>query len=415
VTFSFHHAARLTRIRQPASIETRRDLAMARPISEKNDYKRIATMLLQFHLLFMPSMAIGESPPDIQIIARRLEKNNQIFFAQPGFKIEYARVKSANVTPSLYSGGYRPIAFIVARSGDAWFTSEQEFTDRKSFTTIDSVSSLAKFPVGLNVEILRDKLLLDWTAKDKSAVVSKPGEMVTNLFHKFDYFHHSGLNAYSSLIVDAGEQVKSLKERRVALDYLDLPLLPDFVSSNTASYVVKSSKEDVDNVSCWVVEWLGVDKLWVDASKNFVVKKRVFTWGSGRPRRLEILSKDFREVIPEVWIPFKQEVTKFANAPSEDKKIWDKVTAKLEYEVFDFAVGNFDNLMRPAIPANTAIFDSDREMIYSVPADGSDPLSQPIAEGIYRSLKGWPFRMLGSLLLITIAIILYRFSKVKNK
>ena len=91
------------------------------------------------------------------------------------------------------------------------------------------------------------------------------------------------------------------------------PLLPEFLTKSLASYRVLPEPELVDGHRCWIVEWPGMDRIWVDPECGFVIRRRIYHWGPGKPLRCDVVQKDIREVRPGLWIAFQQIVENYAN------------------------------------------------------------------------------------------------------
>jgi hypothetical protein len=64
--------------------------------------------------------------------------------------------------------------------------------------------------------------------------------------------------------------------------------------------------EYVSKTLCHVLERKGFDKLWVSAEHGFIVVKREFYYGSGKPLRERTENAELKQIAPETWIPMKQ-------------------------------------------------------------------------------------------------------------
>jgi hypothetical protein len=320
--------------------------------------------------ILIPSASFSlraQSPPSAAEIADILKSNEIRFFSNGDFLLEYARDESTNVVASQYSGNYVRYSYALAKRGHDWLGDESPLLDMKNLGQIQ--------------EVISNGLFLDWSRANNSAIVEEVDTRALNIFHKCDYFQHCGINVYRKIIESIGLEYSTTAASQELEDYLGIPLLPHFLSENHGNYKVLPTAEVFDGAACWVIEWSEMDKIWVD-SQHGLVRKRVFHWGEGQPRRLEIENRQLTEVATGVLLPFQQVVLKYANMPSESREIWDKVTARLVYNVRSFAFTNVDQLFSVQLPAGTLVQDFKRNVVYTIPREGARPFELPIVEGM---------------------------------
>jgi hypothetical protein len=159
-----------------------------------------------------------------------------------------------------------------------------------------------------------------------------------------------------------------------------------------------------------VVEWAGMDRVCVDPANGYAVRQRIIHWAPGKPIRCEIMNGDFREVKPGLKMPFLQRVIEFTNIHFAKESTWGKISETLNYQVDEFKFDAVsDEVFNIRVPAGTKVSDSIHEILYTVPDDNSDPLSQALSTGRLH-LPRDTFRLwrniLCSLFIIVLTIIL---------
>ncbi|GHT37140.1 hypothetical protein FACS189427_09740 [Planctomycetales bacterium] len=202
-------------------------------------------------------------------------------------------------------------------------------------------------------------------------------------------------------------------------DYLDHPFLPDFLEKNKGNYKINPHQEDVDGFMCWVVEYPGMDKFWVDTEHGYVVRKRIYHWEPDKPRKFAIHNSDFREVKPGLWLPYKQIVDKYASIVSESRDIWDKVASRLHYqlETIEFDSQVPDEIFNVSPPVGTYVMDELRGIEYTISDETKDPFEDPIRQGIgvlkvQERMAMW--RFIG-VVVINICVITYIWLHLRGK
>ena len=331
--------------------------------------------------VFFFNVSIGvanEVPPTVGDIIGGIKASENNFFQLDSFLVNCGRKKSENITPSRYGGGYINVAFIVAKSGDQWFTS-------KAFTEVgqkgpsgDNTVRGVWTPLEPEISVLKKDILLEWVQYGERASVDRFADS-HNVHQCFDYFRHIGWNVSRRIVETDGGNYDAVLKIPALNDYLDHPFLPEFLEKNKSRYVVHPDREDVDGFLCWVVEYPGMDRLWIDVDHGYAVRKRIYHWGPGKPRKFAVLNQDWKEVTPGLWLPHKQIVDKYASIVSEDSKIWDQVTARMHYEVEEILIDNVpDSLFEVSLPVGTRVIDLVRGTQYTIYDPSTDPFAGPI-------------------------------------
>jgi hypothetical protein len=126
-----------------------------------------------------------------------------------------------------------------------------------------------------------------------------------------------------------------------------------------------------------------MDKFWIDTEHGCVIRKRVYHWEPGKPRKFAIHNSDFREVKPGIWLPYKQVVDKYASIKSESSNIWDKVVSRLYYQLEEVLINEVpDKIFDIKPPVGTRIIDSVRDVQYTIYDESKEPFEDPIKQGI---------------------------------
>ncbi len=359
------------------------------------------------HCLLSFTQADERVVPRVHDICDGIKNAESSFFLNDSFLVIARRVKCEEITPNRFSGGYLNSEFIVAKKGTMWFTS-------KTFTQIGETNkdgnNVVQTPDGTEVyvplepmiNILKNHRVFEWNKNNISASVRNFTDG-GNMHQSTDYFRQVGWNVSRYIVKAGGGNYEAAKKRESLGDYLDHPFLPEFLEANLAKYRVNSVQEEIDGFPCWVVEYPGMDKFWVDSEHGYAIRKRIYHWGPNQARKFAIHNMDFREVKPGIWLPYRQIVDKYASIVSEKKDIWDKVASRLNYEVQEII---FDDIPEQYFDANVSdglqILDAVRNTKYTISSsESADPFAGPIGQGI----KANRFVMIRSLIILCGSIV----------
>lgn len=315
-------------------------------------------------------------PPTVEQLLQELQRQEDILLGAEGFFCRARRIKCEEVTPSRYSGGYSDVEFVVAHKGDKWLTQKIFINvgDEREELPDGTVVYTPKAP---ETSIIKGKILWEWMEWSSSASIDRFSNG-RNMHQCIDYFRHSGFDVSKHLVKAGGGNYSKVRKEESLLDYLDHPFLPDFLAKNISKYKVLPQQEKADGHPCWVLEYPGMDKIWLDPARGYAVRKRVYHWGPGKPRKFGIVNTDFKEYSPSFCLPQKQVVDKYASIISENKSIWDKVTSKLYYELVEMKFDDIpDESFNVKPPPGLTIIDTVRNMKYTVVAEGAAPFDGP--------------------------------------
>jgi hypothetical protein len=73
--------------------------------------------------------------------------------------------------------------------------------------------------------------------------------------------------------------------------------------------------ENIDGVTCEIIERSGLDRIWVAPGRGYVVVKREFNYGVGRPLKERVLNTQLKEVSSGLWVPMRQTRESFSDKP----------------------------------------------------------------------------------------------------
>jgi len=363
------------------------------------------------------------SAPTVKEVLVAFQEMDRLLFNGAAFHVDYSRNKCEEVTKSRYSGGYLNVRFALAHKEKQWYSLKQFLVVGKenelgsNIVTLDNGQKLS-VPLEPKIIVTKENTHLEWKPYGRhSIVIARLADDGNNVFQNLDYFRHMGLNPAKYIANTMGADIKRLSNIEWLKDDLDHPFFPDYLEQNLTKYRVSPTQEDIDGFPCWILEYPGMDKIWVDAECGFAVRKRIYHWGPGLPRKFGIYNRDLKEVKPGLWIPENQVVEKYASIKSEDKKIWDQVACRLYYQLdrVDFGEQVPDSLFSINPSPGTNVMDMIRGIEYTITEEGADPFAGPIAEGLkvnrhvkYRAIG----IMIGSILVL---IAVWRLLRKKEE
>lgn len=328
----------------------------------------------------MARNAVCDEPPvpSPSQLAAHLERMQRSLFADDTvLRIQYSRYSSEEITSTKFSGQLLPADWVVEHQyGSDWLT---RLHFRLTETEIRETSGLPKQPI---VHMLKDGMSLDWTPHIRRCVINPvdSSRHVFNVFQGWEYLRNAGCNPYRKILSSVGmDYSEAIQSAAITPEFSPLNdlLLPNCLEKHQEKYRV-SRAVSPDGFQCWLVEWKGMDQIWLDESVGFAVRKRITHWREGRPVRREIRNSDFRKVQEGVWLPFEQVVDKYANINVEKENTWGKVANRSRYQLASISLaddkkGGFDI----RLPVGTTVDDVARNVSYSVTAPNSNPFDTP--------------------------------------
>jgi hypothetical protein len=229
------------------------------------------------------------------------------------------------------------------------------------------------------IQVVKDDFILEWNQGNLMAFADNFSEG-RNIYADWCYTAYCSLNAPRRILQSKGrgELLKGLKQKFP--DLCGQPFLPDAVEENPGKYTLRSTAESVDGAKCWLIEWPGADRIWTDPKCGFAIRRRAYTWGEGKPARMEIWNRDLKEVKPGLWLPQRQEVHRYAH-PSEPQAKWGQIQSRNSYSVqsieFDTLAPEFFDV---DVTPGTHVMDIPRKFRYVVADQTTDPLVAPIRQ-----------------------------------
>ncbi|MGH7137030.1 MAG: hypothetical protein ACREHD_14920, partial [Pirellulales bacterium] len=255
---------------------------------------------------------------------------------------------------------------------------------------------------------------LDWKQHARRVFIAPKDNF--NALHGWSYLENAGLNPYKQAIESIGMSYEEAtrNEKSMLHQFLSMPLLPDFLASNRSKYNVLGEPESVDGNACWIVEWPGMDKIWVDLEHGHAVRRRVFHWKPNGPLARHVDSTDFREIKPGLWFCFKQIVESYASPEVGGGASSDTVTNRSTYDVRELDLARApDGLTNLRLPVGTMVTDAVRDIKYTVTDDEGDPFAQPLGEatGVRRRTSSGVTVFVGALAVLGLLVGLYYFGR----
>ena len=330
------------------------------------------------------------SAPTVKEVLTAFQTMDRLLFNDGAFHVDCSRNKCEEVTRSRYSGGYLNVRFALAHKEKQWYSLKQflevgeENELGKNIVTSDNGQKIY-VPLEPKIIVTKENAHLQWNQTGSPSIwLQQLDDHGGNVFQNLDYFRHIGLNPAKHIAKTMGANIKRLTATEWLKDDLEHPFLPDFLEQNLSKYKVLPNQEDVDGFPCWVLEYPGMDKIWVDAERGYAVRKRVYHWEPRQPRKFGIHNLDLKEVKPGLWLPENQIVEKYASIKSEDKKIWDQVACRLYYRLDRVEFGDqvSDDLFSIRPEVGTRVLDNIRNIEYTITAEGADPFAGAVGQGI---------------------------------
>jgi hypothetical protein len=270
-------------------------------------------------------------------------------------------------------------------------------------------------PAAPTTEVVKERFLLEWDQANSSAILNQ-FEDGRNIYSGLYYTRNLSLDAPKYIAKANGADVAAMRAIPQIADWVALPYLPEFLQANRRQYKVLPRPEKIDGSLCWVVEWPGMDRFWVDPQRGWVIPRRQYCWGPGKPMRFEFRHRDYREVKPGLWLPYGQSEYHYASVVAEKEALWGQVTARCEYTVQSLAFDNVaDSFFDVKLPPGTRVLDIARQFRYATSEkQGTDPFAAAIEQAT-RAKRGilvpWA---LGGVTLVLVALLVYRIRRVKK-
>jgi hypothetical protein len=349
-----------------------------------------------------PRAGRAQEPPSLDEIIQGIERTEALFFNSDSLLIRYERSKTQKITATFY-GELLLARWELAYKGDKW-RNERTFTQPKETKKL-------LIPGKPKSAVLQGKVQLEWDQQFQMVTLD-PFKGESNIYRGLFYIRNLSLDAPKHIAKSNAVDIAPLREIEALKDDLALPFLPDFLRKKQ-QYTVSSQRENVDGVPCWVVEWPGMDRFWVDPKRGFAIPRRKYCWGPGKPLMFEFRNREYREVKPGLWLPFLQIEDRYASIKAEKEVLWGKVASRSDYRV---TLAKFDTLSDTdfdvTLPVGTRVFDFVRDFNYTVsgPTD-AEPFSEAIAAAKLQERSPWTLWLAVAIifpLILVVASFIYR-------
>jgi hypothetical protein len=324
-----------------------------------------------FFILAASQLSQAQQPPTLDEVVEGMGRMEKLLFESKSLLIRYSRTQSQKVVKSAAAGALLPAEWSLAYRGKKWFI-QRRFTEPMT-------SAKLLVPAEPKTEAIADRFYINWDQHDREATldmidVNRGGDIYGGLY----YTRNLSLDAAKFIAKAESLDLSALRKRYP--DEAGLPFLPDYLSENKSNYHVQEIPDTVDGLLCWIVEWPGVDKFWVDPSHGYAVPRRIYSWAPGKPTRYEFHLRDYQEMKPGLWLPSLQKEIRYASITSDKTALWGHVTSWAEYKLLAAEFDNVpDTLFDIKLPPGTTVHDDYRKFTYKVPGNREEPFATAIA------------------------------------
>ncbi|HEX4146654.1 MAG TPA: hypothetical protein VHY91_24340 [Pirellulales bacterium] len=304
-----------------------------------------------------PACTIDQQPPGLDEIVSGIGASARLLLTDPAsFRIVVTSEGTVVDGPKEF--GCLPCRAILAHKGDKWFVQAQ------------LVEALDEFGFDVRIYAAKGPKVLNWTEALSHAVVT-PFEDGWNIFAWWSYVRQLGYDVNRQIAHSCGADYDRIRNSDVLNPDLCHLLLPGFLETNRRNYNVLRQPETVDGHLCWVAEWPGMDRLWIERECGFAMRRRASHWAPDKPLRCEIFQHDFREVRPGLWIAWEQTVDRYADVATTNPRRWGTVdvrtTCRLQEIEFDTVS---DDLFDVRLPVGTFVIDRFNDSQFKVSETG---------------------------------------------
>jgi hypothetical protein len=326
------------------------------------------------------ALASAASPPTVDDVIAAWEQNEEQFFGSENLFIHSERTENHILIEQSMRAGAMPAEYKLWRRGANW-AAERRFA--KPFSNESVTVSGEPLRVVIN-----GGHMLDWEKGQDQAFLN-PFDFGGNIYGMLQYTKYVGLNAPKFILRSQGhdELLDNLPEG--TRDHTGLPFLPDFLRAHRGEYRVAAKPDRIDGRDVCVVEWPGMDKLWVDPARGFAAVRREYSFAPGKPLKDAIFNSDYREVKPGLWLPFAFRVDIYGG----DAATWGKVVSQQEFRLhkIDFDPPA-DEIFNVSLPVGTYVVDMVRDLHYHVTGkNDTAPFAMPVQRGMVEPRHSYGF------------------------
>jgi len=112
-------------------------------------------------------------------------------------------------------------------------------------------------------------------------------------------------------------------------------------------------EETVDGLHCLILSRPGLDRLWLAKDRGWAIVRREWRWSLDGPLKRRIDNRDFREISPGIWIPYKGVMEIFGHPATRPNQRVGQLRATVMLAEADVAAAWFE----PDFPKGTIIDD----------------------------------------------------------
>jgi hypothetical protein len=184
-----------------------------------------------------------------QIASHAFTDNSDSFF------ISILTSKIETLVPDEENISYQ-IRTVLARQQQQWLA-RTEVLDH-------SGSQSKKTEPYFELFLTKDGQVLQWTSDNITCQIRPFSE--SNIYLYWDYPRYLGLNVYKSIAesnnISYDDLSRAAKSNPVLAMLNDL-FINETLVVNADQYTVHPIPEKIDGFDCWIVEWAGMDKMWI--------------------------------------------------------------------------------------------------------------------------------------------------------
>jgi hypothetical protein len=362
--------------------------------------------------LFWGTLA-NAAVPTLDDISTGFQKNSKIFLEETdAFVIQVLTKKIESLIPG-ESSFQSQIRTTLARKQTQWLI-KVDVID--SFTTQGKGQQKQQTDPYFEVYMTKKGQVLQWTSDNSQCYIDS--FLNSNIYLYWDYTRYLGINVYKH-IAEANDisysTLQQESQNNPIYAMLKEPFIDDVFVKNTSKYRILPDKENIEGFPCLVIEWAGVDKMWVDIEHCFALRKRILHFSPDMPIKYEVNNGDFRQIKPGLWLPYTQTVVEYANPAHRPKDLWGKPIRRVHYVVEQIVADNIDmSLFDVVVPAGTYVMDSVRKMDFVVVEDQTDPFASPI-DMASQQLAYYKYRAIVMIIVNIAFLLLIWFLFVRSK
>jgi hypothetical protein len=112
-------------------------------------------------------------------------------------------------------------------------------------------------------------------------------------------------------------------------------------------------EEAVDGLACVILSRPGLDKLWLAKDHGWAIVRREWRWSVDGPLKRRIDNRDFREVAPGAWLPFKATMEIYGHPTTRPDRRVGVLRASVDHTEADIP----DSWFEPDFPKGTPVTD----------------------------------------------------------